>query len=722
MKKFYLLLLVALLLPAFAWGQQLFSGGDGSEGNPYKIANEQDLNTLSKMVADKANNSFEGKYFTQTADIHLTGENFTPIGGNATELVPNWEKESFFNGVYDGGMHKIYNLNIHTEEQLLMDGDEWNGARFRVALFGAIGGKAVIKNVVVASGHIYGAAHTATIVGWMREGALVSHCKVGNKVHLFSRYVAGGVVAAALKNTTVEKCVNYGNVRSYGNAAFTGVAGGIIASPSDTKVEGCANFGDVYSATSFVGGIVGLYPLTRPDGQEFNYVYPPMQSCMNAGDVSSQTGVAAGLAGSWPYAPAVSTENGRTAGEKIALKNCYSYGQAYVATKKTFGPIIGFVQRQFPQKSEKTYYNADRFFFKVDPNSTDSEIAFLHGESKTHADMRSNAFIAEINEGSLHLFEEDKHGINYGMPVLKWINDSYDAEIDVPIYMEKNLTPSVFKEKAGTFFRPNRRGEFIMVNKDMQTPNIQMKSLGHSIYRAWAYRIFPIKGETKYRFFNSTSRFRRPFNEDGSVNVQNEPNAAAHWLITPEFEVTKEKPFFVWKAGSENEVLKEGYKVYIGDASATSPEHFKDAPLLFETQGEDVMVEVPESAYEEAHYKFRHRAVDLKAYIGKKVRLAFVDDTKYGFSLMLGQFNVAETEKEIAIEEILPSDLYTLRMEGTTLLAETQGENLYFELYDMTGQRVAIAENNLVYTATKGVYVLKIQDSLKRTQVRKIII
>lgn len=723
MKKYSLLLIVSMLLPVLAWGQQLFSGGDGSQGSPYQISNEADLRNLSKMVADKANNGFVGKYFTQTANITLSGENFTPIGGSGSTLVPKWEKEFAFNGVYDGGMHKIYNLNINTEDQLLIDDETYEGERFRVGLFGAIGGKAVIKNVVIASGHIYGSAFVGGIVGWMKdEGSIVTHCKVANKVHVYARYVSGGIVGAGSKKALVEKCANYGNIRSYGNANISGCAAGIVAYPSDTRIEGCANFGDIYSATSFVGGIAATYPVTVPGKPDaIKYEYPPMKSCMNAADVTSRIGVAGGLIGAWPYAPMEEDADPNNLPEKIAMENCYSYGQSYVATKKTFGPVIAFVQKNYPQKVVKTFYNAERYFYKEDPTSGDSEIAFIHGESKTHAHMRSDAFLGELNAGSLHQFGKDVHNFNYGMPVLQWIIDSYDPEIDLPLYAEKNLAPAVHREKAGSFFRPNRAGEFIMVNMDMQTPNVQMKSLGHTIYRAWGHRVFQIEGEQTYRFFNSMSRFRRPFNEDGSINMSAEPEAASHWLITPEFEVKADKKFITWKAGSEYEWL-EGYKVFVADADATTPEQFSNAKLVFETAGEEQMVEVPASAMEPEHYKLKHRAVDLSEYVGRKIRLAFVDDTKFKFSLMLGMFKMSETGKDTGNEMVLPTGLYSVRTEAKTIVAEAQGAELYFELYDVTGKRLSVAKNSFVYTGAKGVYVLKVQDQLSRTEVRKIVL
>ena len=147
---------VSLLLLGTSYslfGQGLFSGGDGSKSNPYQIATEQDLRTLADQVDNS--NSFVGKYLKQTADITFSeGTPVLPIGGPLTDGFHRDENRCF-QGEYDGGMHKIYNLNIYDSEQLIVEGDE---AHMAVGLFGALGPQATIKNVVIASGHIYGFA------------------------------------------------------------------------------------------------------------------------------------------------------------------------------------------------------------------------------------------------------------------------------------------------------------------------------------------------------------------------------------------------------------------------------------------------------------------------------------------------------------------------------------------------------------------------------------
>ncbi len=108
MSKFTFLFILFLcggwLSNAAAINPPLFSGGDGSSGNPYKISCLDDLKYLSE------NNAYWDCYFIQTADIDASdtknwnsGDGFSPIG-NGT---------SAFKGTYNGDGHTINGLFIN---------------------------------------------------------------------------------------------------------------------------------------------------------------------------------------------------------------------------------------------------------------------------------------------------------------------------------------------------------------------------------------------------------------------------------------------------------------------------------------------------------------------------------------------------------------------------------------------------------------------------------
>ncbi len=118
LNKLSMVSLLLLSATVSLFGQDLFSGGDGSQEDPYQIATEADLRTLATEVNSNFN-TFAGQYLKQTADITFTSdEPIQPIGGPILDdfTRPN---EMCFQGTYDGDMHKIYNLNIYDDRQLV---------------------------------------------------------------------------------------------------------------------------------------------------------------------------------------------------------------------------------------------------------------------------------------------------------------------------------------------------------------------------------------------------------------------------------------------------------------------------------------------------------------------------------------------------------------------------------------------------------------------------
>ena len=61
MKKIFTLLAAMLLVPWVGWGQD-FSGGTGTENDPYLISSSDDLKSLATSVNN--GEPYEGKYFS----------------------------------------------------------------------------------------------------------------------------------------------------------------------------------------------------------------------------------------------------------------------------------------------------------------------------------------------------------------------------------------------------------------------------------------------------------------------------------------------------------------------------------------------------------------------------------------------------------------------------------------------------------------------------------
>lgn len=711
--------IVSLLLLSATFslfGQDFFSGGDGSKEDPYQIATEADLRTLAAEVNDRYN-SFAGRYFKQTADITFTSaEAIQPIGG---PILQDFDRpnEMCFQGTYDGNMHKIYNLNLYDDRQLV----EGEVVHMGVGLFGVLGERATIKNVVIASGHIYGYSGVGAIAGQIKDDCTITRCKIGPDVRITSWANAGGIAGTSLgQGMKIIECVNYANIEVYG-VGMHKTAGGIIASSANTTIEGCANFGDVWAKGGFAGGIIGYMPTST---DLFVYKYPELRSCMNAGDVSSMEPVSGGLIGSVGYN--LTGPLGPIPHQLIS--NSYNYGQSMATHTRTYGPICAFYVKRFPLSVSKTFYNKDRYVMKQ-KEDPDAEVAFSLGEAKSHAEILSPDFITTLNDGGASDFEADKHKINGTMPILKWINDTYDAEIDKPNQYRTDIPYTKVKQRAGSFFNPNRSGDFIIYDMSRQMPNIQAKSLGANLDKGWVGRILPIQGGKSYRFFMSTSAFRRSLKEDG-MYVDGRPDKPAdHWLITPAFTVAGYIPWFHWVGASEDGDVPSSYDLYVVEgADEPMPSKILETTPIYTVEKEKgtqvfqetviVKDENGEEHEEDRLYNtFTAHKVDLSKYIGKEIRLAFRDRSIDQFNLFIGQMKMAQAN---AITTVEGAANCLIEVSEQTLSA-TRPESL-LTLYSISGQQLAQAQDQLVYRGQAGVYILVVSDATGYTERRKVVL
>lgn len=175
--------------------------GFGIKTNPYLIEDVEDLKLLAKKV--NSGETYEGKYFKQTANINLNNTEWIPIGGTVIEHPSTWEI-SVFKGNFDGDGH-----------QITITGDSDFGG-----LFGSV------------------------------EEAIIQNCHVVGDVKGY--YSVGGIVGSAGLNTKILNCSFRGNVTGTGSCI-----GGIVGETSSgCEVSGCFARGKVEGLQK-VGGIAG---------------------------------------------------------------------------------------------------------------------------------------------------------------------------------------------------------------------------------------------------------------------------------------------------------------------------------------------------------------------------------------------------------------------------------------------------------------------------------
>ena len=278
-------------MASFTTESQLFSGGSGTETDPYIIATTDDMDALAALVNN--GNNYSGKFFLMTADLDYSGKDYTPVGND----------EYGFKGTFNGDGHTISHVNIQSDLIFiglfgwLESGDSINGlilgegssiaGKNRVGgivgiCYGAINGCNIVEGVTISTTH----ACVGGIVGTC-VGGNVSNCQ--NRAAVSSNTNAcGGIVGIVSSGGEVLQCSNYGSVQASKDCG--GIVGRLTYCGMVTE---CINEGSI-SGDENVGGIVGF--INEQSGNCFCSV----SNCLNLGGVSaSNSNYLGSISGKW---------------------------------------------------------------------------------------------------------------------------------------------------------------------------------------------------------------------------------------------------------------------------------------------------------------------------------------------------------------------------------------------------------------------------------------
>ena len=152
------MVLTFLSIPALA-EETAFAGGSGTADDPWQIASVDQLAYLAATVNDGSKSGSMGAYFVLTAELDMTGVDWTPIG-NMNDMENH---TTLFLGSFDGQDYTVSNLTYKNDQFIVGAG-----------LFGISVGQ--IKNV-----NIENAAVHCTNAGAMVIGSLVDY-SIGNRI------------------------------------------------------------------------------------------------------------------------------------------------------------------------------------------------------------------------------------------------------------------------------------------------------------------------------------------------------------------------------------------------------------------------------------------------------------------------------------------------------------------------------------------------------------
>ncbi|TEB07095.1 Cadherin-like beta sandwich domain protein [Pelotomaculum schinkii] len=207
--------------------------GAGIDGDPYIIASAEDLIAVSDVVYK----DYWGAYFEQTADIDLSGLNWTPIG----------EYVTLFTGTYDGGGYTICNLTIDSDTLGL------------AGLFGYVDSSGTLQDITLENVSVSSSADSAyvgALVGF-NYGSVSQCSSTGSLSGSGGGAYVGGLVGC--NRGTITDSSSSAGVNG-GNGAFIGgLAGSITGSVTGSTSSGPVSGGD----NSHAGGLVGY--IMSPD-------------------------------------------------------------------------------------------------------------------------------------------------------------------------------------------------------------------------------------------------------------------------------------------------------------------------------------------------------------------------------------------------------------------------------------------------------------------------
>ena len=216
-----------------------FAGGDGTESNPYQIANSEQLAKLAQDV--NSGNGYAGTYFVLTADIVL---NNTDGWENWGETVPKntWTPigsyEIQFTGILDGQGHSVSGIYVNSNEH-------YQG------FVGYLGVNGIIQNIGVKESYVKGVWSTGGVCG-QNDGLMINCYNSGN---VTGSYYVGGVCGRSTgtdnEYSFLTNCYNTGKVT--GHESVGGVCG---LNTSHGPISNCYNIGSVTGSFKF-GSVCG---------------------------------------------------------------------------------------------------------------------------------------------------------------------------------------------------------------------------------------------------------------------------------------------------------------------------------------------------------------------------------------------------------------------------------------------------------------------------------
>ena len=210
------------VLQVFSYKSDAMTAIEPNDQGIYELHDSRDLRAFAYSV-NVLGMDFSNKTIKLCADIDLEGEEWIPIGGNASE---NGASTHQFSGTFDGGGHCIRNLTV-------------SAGNYYVGFFGDVKNTTIL-DLGIESGSILGESRVGGIAGAIRNGVTIRGCY--NKAAVCGRTFMGGIVGMiGGKDCLVTSCYNTGNIQNEDHGA--GIVGYLSSGAMDVQISYSYNAG-----------------------------------------------------------------------------------------------------------------------------------------------------------------------------------------------------------------------------------------------------------------------------------------------------------------------------------------------------------------------------------------------------------------------------------------------------------------------------------------------
>ena len=209
-----------------------FAGGNGTEANPYLIANADQLAYFRNEV--DGGRTFDNEFVKLTANIHLSNVNFDPIGWGYEYNDWNVGDQTGkpFKGTFDGNGKTIFDLYQNGWDLEEKTGTDYTYTNCGFGLFAAASG-ATFQNLTISGAYVrVECVEAGVLVGLSQNGCTYENIKIYNsKIANYPR-PAGGLIGEVsgdgttkITNVTIGSDVVVGSLWGDFDAPVGGVIG-----------------------------------------------------------------------------------------------------------------------------------------------------------------------------------------------------------------------------------------------------------------------------------------------------------------------------------------------------------------------------------------------------------------------------------------------------------------------------------------------------------------